>query len=306
MSKFQARDLGEAKLFVGLLITRDREAKTIKLSQQRMVSELVAKYGLKDAKHKATPIHISVKLGKEDSPPLDKEKFRYSELVGSLMYLSVCTRPDITQAVGALARYMANPTENHWEAGKGVLRYLAGTEKIGIKFGPEKFGVIGYADADYAGDIDTRRSTTGYVFLLNGGAISWSSRLQPTVAASTTEAEYMAAAFAVKEALWLRKLMKDLGQEVPTMKIYGDNQSALKLLKNPIASSRSKHIDVIYHFARERVERNEVCFSYINTEEMVADILTKSLPENKFEKCRDRMGLRTNRVGNAKLPKLED
>jgi ribonuclease HI len=125
--------------------------------------------------------------------------------------------------------------------------------------------LLGYCDADYAGDVDTRRSTTGYVSVLNGAAVSHSSQLQPTVAASKVEAEYMAASRAVQEALWLRKLLPELDIGATSMTIYGDNQGALKLLKNPIPSVRSKHIDVHHHFARERVCRGEVEFKYIST-----------------------------------------
>ena len=160
----------------------------------------------------------------------------------------------------------------------------------GIIFGTS-VGLQGYCDADYASDVDTRRSTTGYVFILNGGAITWASRLQQTVAASTTEAEYMAAAFAIKEALWLRKILSDLGASIDTFDINADNQSAIKLLKNPIFSMRSKHIDVIYHFARERVARKDVTFHYIKTNDMVADALTKAVPTSKFEFCRTSMGI---------------
>ncbi|PSC72954.1 reverse poly isoform B [Micractinium conductrix] len=131
----------------------------------------------------------------------------------------------------------------------------------------------------------------GYVFILNGGAISWASRLQPTVAASTTESEYIAAATAIKEGLWLRKLFQDLGLNLDTISIYADSQTALKLLKNPIVSNRSKYIDVIHHFARERVARNEVTFEYISTDTMVADSITKAVPTNKFNFCRTGMGL---------------
>jgi hypothetical protein len=186
---------------------------------------------------------------------------------------------------------MAKPAVSHWQAALTVLRYVAGTANFGIIYKPGDSTLVGYADADYAGDIDTRRSTTGYVYILNGGVISWSSRLQATVAVSTAEAEYMAAAAAVKEALWLRKLLSDFGKGIPTVSIYGDNQAAIKLLKHPIASLRSKHIDVIYHFARERVARGEVTFEYISTDRMVADIMTKALPVNKFITCRDSMGM---------------
>lgn len=129
---------------------------------------------------------------KDEGEELDKEKYPYSQLIGSLLYLSVTTRPDISFSVGALARYMTRPTSIHWQAAKGILKYLAGTTSFGISYGQNdgiKGSVTGFCDADYAGDADTRRSTTGYVFLLNGGAISWSSKQQPTIAASTTEAE---------------------------------------------------------------------------------------------------------------------
>ena len=172
-----------------------------------------------------------------------------------------------------------------------VLRYLAGTATHGITYSAGKPALEVYCDADYAGDVDSRRSTTGYVFTLNGGAISWSSRLQQTVAVSTTEAEYMAAAAAIKEALWMRRLLTNLGHDPGTITIRADSQSAIKLLKNPIFSMRSKHIDVIYHFARERVARKDVAFQYIKTDAMVADALTKPLPTSKFQYCRNAMGI---------------
>jgi hypothetical protein len=140
--------------------------------------------------------------------------------------------------------------------------------------------------------VDTRRSTTAYVFLLSGGAVSWSSKLQPTVAVSTTEAEYMAAASAVKEALWLRKLIVEFDYDCTGPVLTScDNQAALKLLVSPVVSARSKHIDVLHHFARERVARKEVRFVYCNTGDMIADCLTKPLPKDKLLKCCKGMGL---------------
>jgi transposase InsO family protein len=291
MHSFEARDLGEASLYLGMTITRDRTNKTIKLAQERMTSDIIHKFGLDEAKTKTTPMSTSIQLTKDTGEPLDLAQYGYTQLVGSLMYLSVCTRPDIAQSVGALARYMARPTTAHWQAAVGVLRYLAGTKDYGVCFRGGDTTCVGYCDADFAGDTDTRRSTTGYVFVMAGGAISWSSRRQQTVAASTTEAEYMAAAHAAKEALWLRKLRRDLRLSVDTINIRADNQGAIKLLKNPISSMRSKHIDIIYHFARERVARKEVAFEYIKTDLMVADCLTKAVPEDKHAFCRAGMGI---------------
>lgn len=285
---FEARDLGAATFFLGMDIHRDRQARAISLGQNRLTMDLLEKYGMVECKPLSTPLTTAIKLTR-DGEPLDTTAHGYSQLIGSLMYLSVCTRPDIAQAVGALARYMASPTITHWQAAKGVLRYIAGTPNYGITFNGTNLAA--FCDADYAGDMDSRRSTTGYVFTLGGGAVSWSSRLQPTVAASTTEAEYMAAAYSIKEALWLRILLTELGLGNDTITIQADNQSAIKLLKNPQFSMRSKHIDVIYHFARERVARKDVTFKYISTTQMVADALTKPLPSVKFNYCRDQMGI---------------
>ncbi|KAJ9520488.1 hypothetical protein QJQ45_000244 [Haematococcus lacustris] len=274
---FGIKDLGNTKWFLGMKVTRDRAVGTLKLDQQQYVLELLNTYGMTTAHSKSVPMAPAVKLEKE-GVALDTSEHSYSGLVGSLLYLSCCTRPDITYAVGALARYMSAPTQQHWTAARAILSYLKGTADQGLVFGE----LQGYCDADYAGDKDTARSTTGYVFAMNGAAISWSSRLQPTVAMSTAESEYMAASSAVKEGLWLRKLMQDLQLPGDCTSILCDNQAALQLLHNPIASARAKHINVHHHFARERVARGEVSFSYCSTASMVADIMTKPLSLVKF------------------------
>lgn len=289
LTAFDARDMGPAEFYLGMTIERDRNKHIIKLGQERALLDLLEKYNMLSSKTKSTPL-TSIP-GADDGEPLDTGTHPYASLVGALLYFSICTRPDISHAVGVLARYMAKPRTAHWTEAKNVLRYLCGTTKYGLMFGTDTSGLLGYCDADYASDTDTRRSTTGYVFLLHGGAISWASRRQQTVAASTTEAEYMAAAAATKEALWLRKLMFNLKMEVPTITILDDNQSAIKLLKNPVSSQRSKHIDVIYHFARERVARKEVEFKYVSTDQMIADNLTKPVPKAKHIFCRTGMGM---------------
>lgn len=292
MAAFDARDLGEAKLFLGMTVERDRTNHMLKLGQERMTLELIKQYGMEDAKPKSTP--MTARLSKTDGELLDTTEHKYGSLVGSLLYLSICTRPDISQAVGALSKYLAEPREPHWAAAKGVLRYLKATLSLGITFGGKAREqlLLGYCDADYASDVDNRRSTTAYVFILHGGAISWASRRQQTVAASTTEAEYMAAAAAAKEALWLRILLADLRTTTGTITIRADNQSAIKILRNPIASVRSKHIDVIYHFARERAARKEIEYVYVATTEMLADMLTKAVPEPKHKLCCAGLGMR--------------
>jgi transposase InsO family protein len=293
LKAFPARDLGAAHIFLGLEITRDRAKRTLTLSQGKYTREVIEEFRMTDAYPVATPMNSGVRLTKEGQP-LDTSRYLYSKLVGALLYLSVCTRPDIAQAVGALSRYMAKPTEEHWKAAKHVLRYLCGTVDYGLHFG-DTVGLEGYCDADYASDLSTRRSTTGFVFMLNGGPICWSSKLQPTVAASTTEAEYMAAHSATKEGLWVRTLLKELGYEgaqTAPLHMRSDSQGALSIITNDIVSARSKHIDVQHHFVRERAARGEVSFHYCKSRDMVADALTKPLPRDAFAFCREGMGVR--------------
>jgi hypothetical protein len=245
---------------------------------------------MEQAKPRATPLGVSEEPTQEGEK-LDVSAFPYARLVGSLLYIANCTRPGLAHVTGVLARFMSAPTLDHWRLAKAVLSYLAGTPEMGITFGRESLSVQGYCDADYAGDLDTRRSTTGYIFTVGGGAITWASKCQPTVACSTVEAEYMAAAAATKEAMWLRKLCQDLSVPCKTINIRCDNQGAIKLSKHSIASQRSKHIDVTHHFVRERTMRREISLSYINTERQVADFLTKAIPADKFTGCCTGIGL---------------
>jgi hypothetical protein len=298
LSAFDGRDLGPATFFLGMAINRDRASRTIKITQGRMVSDLLAKYKMDEAKPRLLPLSPAERLSAFDGEPLDHTVYRYSEAIGSLNYLALCSRVDIAAPVSKLASFNAKPTTAHWAAVKGVLRYLKGTADFGITYGSKTAhsgelgsSLLGFGDANYAGDLDTRRSTTGFVFTLAGGAISWSSKLQATVAASTTEAEYIAAASTIKEALWLRNVLTDLGLRIETVPLFTDNQAALKLLRNPLSSHRSKHIDVAHHFSRERVARKEVSFSYLPTDQMLADMLTKALPAAKLQACCAGIGL---------------
>ena len=288
---FQGRDMGEPALFLGMQIQRDRAQRTLQLSQERYALSVCERFGMEGSRTKTIPLTPGLQLQREGDA-MSVDECLYGELIGCLLYLASCTRPDIAQAVGTLARFMSAPKQQHWLAAKGILRYISCTSARGITFRGAKALAI-FCDADFAGDMDTRRSRTGFVGTLNGGAIVWNSKLQPTVAASTCEAEYMALAAACKEALWLRKLLPDLGIAAHhgPITIQGDNVGALMVARNPISTPRSKHIDVLHHFARERAQRKEVCFEYISTAENMADVMTKALPERKFKLCLDGMGL---------------
>jgi hypothetical protein len=291
-STFSIKEMGAPATFVGINIERNPVSGEIKIHQANMIGDLVAEYLPDGYKGKLIPMSTSVALSKATEGSLVNTKTHpYSSLIGSLLYIAVCTRPDIAYSVGALTRYNAAPSTSHWNEALNVLRYLGSTKDYSITYKKGDFDFTGYSDSDYAGDKDTRRSTTGYVFLAAGGAISWSSRLQPTVAVSTAEAEFMAAAAAVKEALWLRKLKADMNIKGGALALFSDNQAAITLLKNPVNSQRSKHIDIIYHFARERTVRGEVSFTYVGTKQNAADVLTKALPLEAHRNCCQGMGM---------------
>ncbi|GJV23923.1 dual specificity protein phosphatase PHS1 isoform X2, partial [Tanacetum coccineum] len=214
-----------------------------------------------------------------------------SAISRSLMFVMVCTRPDITHAVGVVSRYMAKPGREHWEAVKRILRYIKGTSDVALCFGDSDLIVTGYVDSDYAGDLDGSKSTTGHVFTLSGGTVSWVLKLQSVVAMSTTEAEYVAAAQASKEAVWLKMLLEELGHAQEKITIFCDNQSALYLARNPTFHSKTKHIRVQYHFVSEKVEEGTVDMRKIHTDDNVADYLTKAINCDKFIWCRSSCGL---------------
>jgi len=261
-ASFDVRDMGEVKDFIGMKVMRDRAAKVITLSHPGHVSSLLEAFQMEKSAPNKMPMVSGAKRFKTGENLLP-EGNRYADLVGSLLYLSTTTRPDIAFAVGVLSRYMAGLEEDHMRAAKGVLRYLRGATRLGVVYGDEK-PVQGYVDADWAGDIDARRSTTGFVFTLNGGPISWTSKRQPTVATSMAEAEYVAAAMATKEAMWLRKILSGLGVDGDAVPMGEDNQACLALVNNPEATGRTKHVDVAYHMVRDYVARGEVAFYFFS------------------------------------------
>ncbi|KAK9080130.1 hypothetical protein SSX86_001805 [Deinandra increscens subsp. villosa] len=284
--EFDMKELGDAKKIIGMEIERNRTERTLKLSQGSYIRKILKSYGMEGCKPVRTSFATHFKFSSKDSPKTEAEvqemdRVPYSQVVGSLMFLMVCTRPDISFGVSVVSRFLSNPGKAHWQAVKWILRYLAGTQAAGIWFGrtSDKSETIqGYVDSDFAKDLDKYRSVTGYVFLLFGSIVSWKATLQGVVALSSTEAEYMALTEAVKEALWLSRFIAELGIEVADTCIKCDNQGAIALSKNGVFHERTKHINVKYHFIREVINSGEVLVEYVNTNQNWADVFTKALP----------------------------
>ena len=295
--EFEMKDLGDARKILGMEITRDRKKGMVWLSQKQYLEKLLHKFGINEqTKPVSTPLASHFKLSSQLCPKNDEEKVKmkdipYSSVVGGLMYAMVCTRPDIGHAIGIISRFMHNPGREHWEAAKWVLRYLHGTRTTGICFERNNGGIdnfsIGYVDSDFASDLDKRRSTTGYIFTMAKGPICWRSILQPTVALSTTEAEYMAMAEAIKEAIWTLGLIEDLGVNQHKLEVYCDSQSAIYLAKYQVHHARTKHIDVRYHFVREVIAEGDILIKKVATADNPADMLTKVVGASKFQHCLD-------------------
>lgn len=248
------------------------------------------------AKAVNTPMAAHFKLSKQQAPVSQQEveemaTIPYASAVGSLMYAMVCTRPDLAHAVSVVSRFMANPAKEHWQAVKWIFRYLKGTHSSHLEFSRDTTNLIGYVDADYAGCMDTRRSTSAYVFTFGGCAVSWRSRLQECVALSTAEAEYMALSDAIKEAIWLRNIHGELTQGIQKLRIMCDSQSAIYLTKDSMFHERTKHIDVRYHKLREVLAEGDIIVEKVSTSDNAADMLTKVLTLTKFKHCLDLVNL---------------
>jgi len=270
-------------------VMRNRAARTLTLSNPGHTATLLEAFGMDKTTPNKTPMASGVKLTKtgEGLLPIGN---RYAELVGSLLYLATTTRTDIAFAVRVLSRFMSCPEEDHMRAAKGVLRYLRGTTRLGVVYSGSE-PLQGFVDAVWAGDIDGRRSTTGFVFTCNGGAIAWASKRQSTVATSTAKAECVAAAMATKEALWLCKLLSALGVDGGAVAMVEDNESCLALGNNPEATGRTKHVDVAYHMVRNYQAREDVAFYFLSSADMPADGLTKPLPSPAFTAFRGSIGV---------------
>ena len=260
------------------------------LSQTAYVDKIMSKFSMQDSKKGLLPTRHGVPLSKDHCPktPQEEEHMRtvpYASAVGSLMYAMLCTRLDICYAIGMVSKYQSNPGSLHWVAVKHILKYLKRTRDYMLIYQSEDLTAIGYIDSDFQSNRDFRKSTSGYVFTLGGGVISWRSIKQSCIANSIMEAEYVAACEAVKEAIWLRKFQSDLGvmriERVP-ITLFCDNSGVVAQSKEPRNHKRGKHIECKYQLIREIVVCGDVIVAKIASAENLADPFTKTLPQRTF------------------------
>ncbi|POM67806.1 LOW QUALITY PROTEIN: Integrase catalytic core protein [Phytophthora palmivora] len=271
----QIKDMGEAKKCLGICIEQTDSG--IYLQQTANIDQLLAKLGMENCRPVTTPMESTRALQATDSKPFFSTDVM-RETIGSLLWLSTCTRPDITMAVNYLARFVSSPTTAHWTAVKRVLRYLQGSPFITTPSGTTTNAKASiFSDADWAGDKEAK-STSGGLLVLNDMPIAWYSKKQFTVALSTAEAEYIAGATAVQDCLWVKQLLDELDlSKNDNVILHIDNQSAIKNMENDVTTARMKHINIKFHFIRDAVHSKDVEVRYCPTTEMKADILTKPL-----------------------------
>eukprot|EP00253_Pinus_taeda_P030394 PITA_30394 len=261
--EFEMTDMGFLRYFLGIEV--DQNEKGIFISQARYVNQVLSRFNMEECKAAITPTVMGLKLSREDSSK-DFDPSLYKSIVGSLIYLTA-TRPDIMYVVSFISIFMERPKEAHWQAEKIIL-------------------------SDWAGSVDDRKSTSDYVFHMGSGAISWASKKQSIVALSTAEAEYVAATAAACQAVWMRRMLRSLGQEqAKATVIFCDNSSAIALSKNSVFHKRTKHIDTRFHYIGELVNNGEIVLEHCRTQEQVVDISTKSLDQKSFEFLRKCLGM---------------
>jgi len=282
--------LGFLSYYLGIEV---RQSPTgIDIAQPAYALKLVEKAGLAGCRPCQTPMEPRLKLSRDSTAPkVDATKYR--SLVGSLRYL-VHTRPDLAFSVGYVSRFMEAPTEEHEAAVKRIIRYIAGTLHLGCRYGREEgaTSLVGYSDSDLGGDVDSRKSTSGSLFFLGGSPVTWQSQKQSVVAISSCESEYVAAAIATCQGIWLARLLAEFGSsDAEPFALKVDNQSAIALAKNPVFHDRSKHIELKYHFIREAVETKKLELEFVPTEFQLADMLTKPLGRVRLAELRSRIGM---------------
>lgn len=288
-TEFEMKNLGGLKYFLGIEVARSSQG--ISLSQRKYVLDLLAETGMLDCKPADTPIVQNHGLGEhQNQTPTNKD--RYQRLVGKLIYLSH-TRPDIAYAVSVVSQYMHNPSEEHTNAVTRILRYLKASPGKGLMFRKNNhLNIDGYTDADWAGNITDRKSTSGYFTFVGGNLVAWRSKKQKVVALSSAEAEFCGMTKGLCELLWLRELLREIGYSPEsTMRLFCDNKAAIAIAQNPVQHDRTKHVEIDQHFIREKLDAKIVQFPFVKSEEQLADILTKAVTSGVFHSSLHKLGI---------------
>jgi Reverse transcriptase (RNA-dependent DNA polymerase) len=290
LKHWECRDTGDVTEFLGIRVTRD--AGKIQLDQRKYLAKVLDRFQMTNAKIAQTPLPTgwNPTENKNAVNPVIRQK--YQTVIGSLLYLMLGTRPDIAFAVIKMSQFSANPSQEHLDKAMYIMRYLVGTQDYSIVYdGVKAEGLIAYTDSDWAADQIKRRSTTGYFATLAGGIICWQSRLQKTVALSSTEAEYMALSDTSRQIKWIQSIFSELGFALKAIPICADNQGSIFIGSNPVQERRTKHIDIRYHYVRECIEEGDVSVVFIEGKENPADMFTKNLGATLFLKFRDSLGI---------------
>lgn len=288
-------DLGPVRQFLGLEIDRLPNG-YLRLYQPHFILKVLQRFNIQDCNGVYTPMEAERRLVPANENDKLVEQREYQSLVGSLMYIAVGTRPDLAFTISVLSKFNSQPTTDHFLATKPVLRYLKETVEMGLVYGTID-NIIDYTDADFAGDLNDRKSTSGYVFTLAGGAISWKSKKQLLVSLFSTEAEYVACSEAIQEGIWLRRLYHEIistkANSIPPsiQLVLSDSQGAIGLAKAPRFNTRVKHMHVKYHFVQDVYAQGLIELNYLPTTEIPADIMTKPLPWDTHQRHVKVMGL---------------
>ncbi|XP_071680293.1 uncharacterized protein [Lolium perenne] len=288
---FAIKDLGDLHYFLGIEVKKTPNG--LLLTQEKYATDILTKVGMVACKPAPTPLSSSEQLSLTAGTPLGSEdSSQYRSIVGALQYLTL-TRPDLSFSVNKVCQYLHAPTTEHWSAVKRILRYVKDTMKLGITFTASSSTLLSaFSDADWAGCLDDRRSTGGFAIFVGPNLVSWSARKQDTVSRSSTEAEYKSLANATAELIWVEALLAELGVKLKQKpRLWCDNLGATYLSVNPVFHARTKHIEIDFHFVRERVAKNQLTISFISSKDQVADGFTKALPVKKLDEFKRNLNL---------------
>jgi len=282
---FKISNSGDLNYILGIEIENNNNIYYI--SQKNYINNILERFNINNIKKSKTPCtgdNVKTENKKEFNKTI------YKSAIGALIFLSKCTRPDITFAVHKAARNCEEPTISDWKKVINILKYLNGTKEYKLKY-DGKGEIIAYSDADFAGDIKDRKSTSGYIILIGNSPISWSSKKQTIVATSTAEAEYISTSECIKKILWFKNILNEIFKFSKPIKLYTDNLSSKTSMENGDLNTKLKHIEIKYYFNKDLIEKNIIKLEYINTNEMLADILTKNVNGTKMTKFANKIFL---------------